>query len=107
MSPFRFVVLIIITLLVVVFAVKNMELVEISFYDFQLNSHNIKVPLLVVILCSIAFGFAIAWISGWWEQLKLRAQIRRQEKIIQDLRDQLDRLKPPAPHTVPTSDSKD
>ncbi|MFQ5483184.1 MAG: lipopolysaccharide assembly protein LapA domain-containing protein, partial [Nitrospinaceae bacterium] len=77
MSPYKFVLLIVLTLLVVVFAVKNMDLVEISFYDFHLNSRNLRVPLLVVVLCSIAFGFMLSWMSGWISQMKQKALLRR------------------------------
>ncbi len=94
MSPFKFILLIIVTLIVVVFAVKNMELVEVSFYDFYLNSHNIKVPLLVVILGSMAFGFSISWISGWMVQVRLKSLIHRKDKTIEELQSQLNEYKP-------------
>lgn len=98
MSPFKFILLIIVTLIVVVFAVKNMELVEVSFYDFYLNSHNIKVPLLVVILGSMAFGFSIAWISGWMAQVRTKALLHRKDKTIEELQSKLNEYKPePAP----------
>ncbi|MCA9484342.1 MAG: LapA family protein [Nitrospina sp.] len=97
MSPFKFILLIIVTLIVVVFAVKNMELVEVSFYDFYLNSHNIKVPLLVVILGSMAFGFSIAWLSGWMLQIRLKALIHRKDKTIEELQSKLNEYKPKPP----------
>ena len=97
MSPFKFVILIIFTLLVVVFAVKNMELVEVSFYDFSLNSHNIQMPLLVVIVISIGVGFTIAWIAGWISQIKYKAVLHRKDKTIEELQSQLNQFKPPPP----------
>ncbi|MCH7499493.1 MAG: hypothetical protein IH886_05710, partial [Nitrospinae bacterium] len=48
--PVKFIIFIILAIIVSVLAVKNMDLVEVSFYDFYLNSHNVRVPLLVVVL---------------------------------------------------------
>ena len=72
-------------------------MVEISFYDFQLNSHNIQVPLLIVVLSSLGLGFVLAWVAGFFAQLKLKAQIRQQTKTIEQLQGDLNRLQPPPP----------
>ncbi|MCH7651546.1 MAG: DUF1049 domain-containing protein [Nitrospinae bacterium] len=71
----------------------NMDLVEVSFYDFYLNSHNVRVPLLVVVLASLSFGFFLAWLDGFIAKLKLKATIRRNGKAIQSLTEELERYK--------------
>ena len=92
MSAVKIFLLILILLVVVVFAGKNMDTVELSYYDFSLNSHELKLPLLVVIICSGALGFIMAWVSGFIERLKLNSKIRSLEKANQGLADDLKKL---------------
>jgi len=87
MSAVKIFLLILILLVVVVFAGKNMDTVELSYYDFSLNSHELKLPLLVVIICSGALGFIMAWVSGFIGRLKLNSKIRSLEKANQGLAD--------------------
>lgn len=84
--------LILILLVVVVLAGKNMDTVELSYYDFSLNSHELKLPLLIVIICSGALGFMMAWVSGFIERLKLNSKIRSLEKANQGMVDDRKRL---------------
>ncbi|MCH6580691.1 MAG: LapA family protein [Nitrospinae bacterium] len=91
--PVKFIIFIILAIIVSVLAVKNMDLVEVSFYDFYLNSHNVRVPLLVVVLASLSFGFFLAWLDGFIAKLKLKATIRRNGKAIQSLTEELERYK--------------
>lgn len=85
--------LILFAIIISVLAVKNMNSVELSYYDFQLNAHVLKAPLLVVALCFLVFGFTIAWVGGFIERVKLRSQLRKLNKSNQTLTDELDRLK--------------
>lgn len=94
--PLKFILFIILSIIVAIFAVKNMDIVEISFYDFSLNSHDFRVPLLVVILVSLGFGFFLAWVDGWIAKMKLRAVIRRNNKTIESLHEELSRYKKPS-----------
>lgn len=71
-------------------------MVEVSFYDFSLNSHNYSVPLLIVILVSLAFGFFLAWVDGWVAKMKLKAIIRRNNKTIESLDDELRKYQKPS-----------
>ncbi|NIQ00884.1 MAG: DUF1049 domain-containing protein [Nitrospinaceae bacterium] len=86
---FKFILFIILAIFIAIFAVKNMGMVEISFYDFSINPFTIRMPLLVVILISLALGFLVAWLDGWVSRLKLKSTIRRQEKTIESLNDQI------------------
>lgn len=104
MSPLKMIILVIIASLVVLLAINNMETVEISYFDFYFNFHNIKVPLLIVIFGTMAFGFSIAWVSGWVSQIKYKAQIHRKDKTIEELQSQLNEYKPSKPTTeIPSS----
>ena len=85
--------IILFAIIVAVFAVKNMNSVEVSYYDFQLNSHVLKMPLLVLAVCSACFGFTVAWVGGLFGRLKLQSQIRKLGKSNEVLKEDLDQLK--------------
>ena len=87
--PVKFMIFIILSIIVAIFAVKNMGMVEVSFYDFSLNSRDYRMPLLVVILVSLAFGFFLAWIDGWVAKMKLKSIIRHKNKTIESLDEEL------------------
>lgn len=72
-----------------------MDFVEVSFYDFSLNSHDVQVPLLIVVLLSLGLGFLLAWVDGWIAKMKLKAIIRRNDKMIQSLNEELQKYKKP------------
>ncbi len=91
--PVKFILFIILSIIVAIFAVKNMDMVEVSFYDFSLNSHDFRMPLLVVILVSLGFGFFLAWIDGWVAKMKLKSIIRRNNKMIESLDEELRKYK--------------
>jgi uncharacterized integral membrane protein len=94
--PVKFILFIVLSIIVAVFAVKNMGMVEVSFYDFSLNSHTYSAPLLVVILVSLALGFFLAWVDGWVAKMKLKSIIRRNNKTIDSLDEELRRYKKPS-----------
>ena len=89
--------IILFSIIVAVFAVKNMNSVAISYYDFQLNSHVLKIPLLIVVICSMCIGFAIAWIGSFYEGLKTHSKVRKLSKSNQVLSQELDQLKSTPP----------
>lgn len=93
MSAFKFILIVLFLIVISVFAVKNMDMVEVSFYDFELNSHDIKVPLLIVVLCSLGLGFLMAWVDGWVARMRLRAVIRKHERSLESLGVDLEKLK--------------
>ena len=93
MSAFKFILIVLFLIVISVFAVKNMDMVEVSFYDFELNSHDIKVPLLIVVLCSLGLGFSLAWIDGLVARMKLRAVIRKRERALENLEIDLEKSK--------------
>ena len=94
--PVKFILFIILSIIVAVFAVKNMDMVEVSFYDFSLNSHNYSVPLLIVILVSLTSGFLLAWVDGWVAKMKLKTIIRRNNRTIESLDDELRKYQKPS-----------
>lgn len=93
MPALKIVIFVLLALVISIFAVKNMDLVEVSFYDFGLNSVNIKVPLLLVMLGSLGLGFLLAWVEGFFAKMKLKAIIRKNEKTIEALNNELKQLR--------------
>jgi len=96
MTAIKIILAILLAILIAVLAAKNMVTVEVNFYDFNLDTHSIQVPLLMVVLCSVAFGFLIAWVSGIFKSLKLRSAIRRKDKAIDSLNSEIEKLKVPS-----------
>jgi len=93
--PVKIIIFIILVIIFTIFAVKNMDFVEVSFYDFSLQSHDVEVPLLIVVLVSLGIGFFLAWLDGWIARMRLKAIIRRSDKTILALNEELKRFKKP------------
>lgn len=93
MPALKIVIFVLLALVISIFAVKNLDLVEVSFYDFGLNSVNMKVPLLIVILASLGLGFLLAWVEGFFARMRLQAIIRRKQKTIESLNGEIEAMK--------------
>jgi uncharacterized integral membrane protein len=89
--------IILFSIIVAVFAVNNMNSVEISFFDLQLNFHVIKAPLLIVVVCSMSIGFAIAWLGSFFQGMKVHSKMRKLSKSNYLLSQELDQLKSSPP----------
>ncbi len=87
------------------FAVQNMTSVEINYYDFRLNLHSIKLPLVTVVMIPLAVGLLGAWCMWLTSWVKMRMVIRKQTKTISSMEAELDSLKntPQLPAQVETS----
>lgn len=94
--PLKFIFLIILAIVFAVLILKNPQFVAINLYDFQFNPYKIRVPLLVVVLASLGFGFVLAWVRGLITKIKLKSIIRKNEKTILSLTDELERHRKPA-----------
>ena len=84
-------------IVIVSLAVKNMNTVELGYYNYKFQSQSVQYPLLVVIAISLAVGFAFAWSIGFFKQIKLKSTIRKQDKSLESLREEIEKLKSPAP----------
>lgn len=93
--PVKLIIFIILILIFTIFAVKNMGMVEVRFYDFSLNPYSFRMPLVAVISVSLSFGIIIAWIYGWVDKIKLRSIIHRNNRTIEVLDDELRKYKKP------------
>lgn len=84
-------------ILVVTFVVKNMGAVDLYYYDYKLQLQSVRAPLLMVILASFALGFSLAWMFGFVSRMQLKSRVRKQTNTIQDMNEEIQRLKNPAP----------
>ncbi len=93
--PVKLILVIILTIVIASFALINLDMVEISYYDSELKPQDTEVPLLIVVLLSLGFGFLLAWVDGWITRMKLKSNIRRNDKMIQLLNEELKEYKKP------------
>ena len=75
------------------FAVQNMTSVEINYYDFRLNLHTLELPLVTVVMIPLGLGLLIAWFLWLTSSLKMRMVIRKQNKTISVMEEELGKLK--------------
>ena len=93
MPAIKFILFILLLIVIASFAVQNMVAVGISYYDFEFQLQTIELPLMVVMLLPLLLGFLIAWVLGLSELFKLKSTIRRQNKSISSMEEELESLK--------------
>ena len=70
-----------------------MTAVEVNYYDFRLNLHTLELPLITVVMIPLGLGLLGAWcmwLSSW---VKMKMVIRRQNKTITSMEEELEKLK--------------
>lgn len=93
MPALKFILSICLLILIVSFAVKNATTVPVYYYDYQFQIQTVKLPLLIVILVSLLTGFLTAWAAGFFKQIKLRSQLKKQNKMIRQMSEELEKHK--------------
>jgi uncharacterized integral membrane protein len=93
MPAIKFVLSVFLLIVIASFAVKNMGAVELSYYDLKLQLHLIELPVMVALLIAFTLGFLIAWFMGMFGHFKLKSTIRKQNRSISSMEEELDRLK--------------
>ena len=81
------------TILIGSFAVQNMTSVEINYYDFGLNLHSLELPLVTVVIIPLGLGLLGAWFMWLSSWIEMRMVIRKQNKTILSMEEELDKLK--------------
>ena len=94
--PVKLIIFVVLSLIVAVFIVKNVAPVELRYYDIYLEPQSVSIPLFLIMLISLAFGFSLAWVDGWVAKMKLKSVIRRNNRTIEALDDELRKYKKPA-----------
>ena len=93
MPVIKFILFILLLIVIASFAVQHMASVGISYYDFELQLQIIELPLIVVMVIPLILGFLIAWVMGMSDLFKLKSTIRRQNKSISSMEEELESLK--------------
>ena len=75
------------------FAVQNMASVEVKYYDLQLNLHSLELPLVTVVMIPLGLGLLAAWFMWLSRWIKMRMVIRKQNKTILSMEEELERLR--------------
>ena len=92
-TALKIVVFLVLLIAVVTFVVKNMSSVDLYYYNYKFQLESIRVPLLVVILTAFASGLLISWFFGFVAKMQLKSRVRRQTKTIQDMNEEMQKLK--------------
>jgi len=92
---FKAILIIVLLIIVSILAAENLEFVDVRYYDFTFTSQKAHLPLCVVILVPLIMGVGLGWLLGWMGKMKLRGVIRRNEKTIYSLKEELERNKKP------------
>ena len=105
MPAVKLIIYFLLAILIGSFAVQNMTSVEINYYDFRLNLHTLELPLVTVVMIPLGLGLLGAWFMWLTSWLKMRMVIRRQNKTISAMEEELDKLKntPQLPAQVESS----
>ena len=93
MPAAKIIISILLLMVVVTFAVMNMNLVQIQYYDFQFHKHILELPLLAVIFSSLLIGFILAWFAGSLKQIRLRSLLRKSDRAVRSLTEQIEKYK--------------
>ncbi|RFB79010.1 lipopolysaccharide assembly protein LapA domain-containing protein [Methylovirgula sp. 4M-Z18] len=94
-SFLRGIILILLTVVVIAFAVINDQPARISFVPFATEGDALtyNLPLWLVIIISVGFGILIGGIAAWFGQGKHRRAARQARAELQMLRGELDRVR--------------
>ena len=87
------------------FAVHNMTAVEVNYYDFGLKLHTLELPLVTAVLIPLGLGLFGAWCMWLLSWIKMRMLIRKQNKTISAMEEELEKLRhtPQIPAQVESS----
>ena len=105
MPAIKLIIYILVAAVIASFAVHNMTSVEVKYYDFQLDLKTLELPLVTVVLIPLGiglFGAWCMWLSNW---IKMQLVIRKQNKTISLMEEELGMLKntPQLPAQVESS----
>ncbi len=86
----------IIFILVILFSLQNREEVALRFglYPIQDRGWEVpKLPLFLIILCSVFVGVLIGGIGDLYQRFQLKKSLRQNEKMIERLSKEIERLR--------------
>jgi len=93
MGVVRWLLILAVLFVLIVFGVKNMELVTLRFSLSNFFSYEAQMPVFVVVVISIFAGALLAGLIGLVDQLRLHGRIRKQKKSIDRLENEVKSLR--------------
>lgn len=81
---------------VILFSIQNKDEVILKFGLYPIGNQYWelpKIPIFLIILCSILLGIFIGGISDFYKRLRLRRTLRQKERVIERLEKELGTLK--------------
>ena len=93
MPALKLIIYFIAAILIGSFAVQNMTSVEVKYYDLQLNLHSLELPLVTVVMIPLGLGLLGAWCMWFSSWIKMRMLIRKQNKTILSMEEELEGLR--------------
>ncbi len=83
-------------ILVILFSLQNREEVALRFGLYPIQGHLWeipKLPLFLIILCSVFLGVLIGGIGEFYQRYQLKKSLRRNEKVIEKLNREVEALR--------------
>jgi len=96
MATVKLIIFILFLIVITLFATQNMGAVQVSYYDLGFKVQTTQLPVMLVVLLPFLAGFILAWLFNLVSKFKLNSTIRRQNKTIQSLEEELVSLRTPA-----------
>lgn len=95
----------IIFILVILFSLQNREEVPLRFglYPIQDKEWEVQqLPLFLIILCSVFVGVLIGGIGDLYQRFQLKKSLRQNEKMIERLSKEIERLRSANMESIPS-----
>jgi uncharacterized integral membrane protein len=93
MGVIRWLLILIVFFVLIVFGAENMEPITLKFSLLSLFSYEANMPLFFVVVFSVFSGAALAGLIGLADHIRLRSQLRKQRKSVTRLEDEVKSLR--------------
>jgi putative membrane protein len=93
MGVIRWLLILIVLFVLIVFGAENMEPITLKFSIFNLFSYKAEMPLFFVVVVAVFSGAALAGLIGLADHVRLRSQLRKQRKAVARLEDEVKSLR--------------
>ena len=93
MGVVRWLLILVVLFVLIVFGAENMEPITLKFSIFNLFSYRAEMPLFFVVVVAVFSGAALAGLIGLADHIRLRSQLRKQRKAVTRLEGEVKSLR--------------
>jgi uncharacterized integral membrane protein len=93
MGVIRWLLILAVLFVLIIFGVENMEVVQLRFSMMSLFSYEAQMPLFFVVVISVFGGAAMAGFIGLADHLRLHSRLRKQKKSVEKLENEVKSLR--------------